>query len=206
MKATPRKSDEHIYSYERYTYTPFTTIEQIKSVYESTKENSRANLHKNWLFSADRFYKTVPREFYRVKLIADAIYNAEYVAKCSPGANYFHALQVVEPIDFIYRYARGVSEYIKLSSEKYLARQRKRDITMLTGKERSFVEVTMEYFIENLNFSIDSEHSARIDKEVIRKMCDSLISYNPDVENTSKDEFVKTAQSRLVQHSFIRDL
>lgn len=78
------KNDKEIHLYRRMAYTPFSSVDEIRELYFKEHISLRRNLHEKLLKYTSRTYRAVPEEFWRVKLIADALYCRDFIAKKDP--------------------------------------------------------------------------------------------------------------------------
>jgi hypothetical protein len=210
LRAKPRKSDNEIYVYRRMAYTPFTSVEQIRELYMSEHVSLRQNLHEQLLTYTSRAYRAVPEEFHRVQLIAEALYFKDYVARKEPmGLDKKPKFVVYYPRDFIISYTNEVRNYLKHSNCDYLEDLRRVYNQHNTGNERSFSEVTIEYFLGVLEYAVlneTDEYGGTIEGseiEGVKEICSLIESYNPDIKDKNRDKFIERASEIILNNQFV---
>ncbi|GHA03206.1 hypothetical protein GCM10008090_10240 [Arenicella chitinivorans] len=211
LRAKPRKNDSVIYVYRRMAYTPFSSVEEIRELYMNEHVSLRRNLHEQLLSYASRTYRAVPEEFYRVKLIADALYCKEYVAKKSPmGHANTPKFSVFYPRDFIIRYTGEVRKYLNRSDSTHLEKLSQVQNLQWNGHERSFAEVTIDYFLGSLEYAVNNntdEYGGVITEtgiEGVNQMCELIESYSPDIHDENRDKYVEVACSSILENDAVK--
>lgn len=204
VRAKPRKTDKKMYIYRRMAYTPFDQTDQIIDLFSHQHTSLKKDLHRQLLKYASKRYRSVPHEFCRVELIAEALYSKEFVAKTEHTDTSDREMFIVEnPRDFSIGYLNDTRNHLERSTFAYLNKIHEINHFSYTGVERSYVEVTMDYFLGSLAYSVEHE---KIDERLIngvKKVCDLVENYSPDIENKYRDEFVENAEARILSDSFV---
>jgi len=213
IRAKPRKNDKELYVYRRMAYTPFTSVEEIRELYMKEHVSLRRSLHEQLLTYTCRAYRAVPEEFHRVELIAKALYCKDYVAKKEPiGHAKKHKFSVYYPRDFIITYTSEVRSYLKRSSLDYLENLTKVHNQHYTGHERSFSEVTIEYFIGVIEYAFyndSDEHGGVINDlgvDGVIEICRLIESYSPDINDKNRDLFIESAREYIINNESIKKI
>ena len=213
LRAKPRKSDNELYTYRIMAYTPFQSIDDIVELYLKEHVSLRHNLHENLLTYASSFYRAVPEEFHRVQLIAEALYTRDYVAKMEKmGHDQSPDFVVYYPRDFIKCYSSGVRNYIKMSSADYLKNLKDIHNQHYTGHERSFVEVTFDFFLGSLEYAMSDnakEFTGTInDRGIkgIKEICTLIESYEPDIQDEFRDNFIEKSRNYILSNENVNKI
>lgn len=213
LRAKPRKNDNELYVYRRMAYTPFTSVDQIRELYMKEHVSLRRSLHEQLLTCACRAYRSVPEEFHRVQLIAEALYCKDYVAKKEPmGHAKKPEFSVYHPRDFIISYTSEAINYLKRSNSDYLENLRETHNQHWTGHERSFSEVTIEYFLGALEYAVfnDSGEYGGVINDLgikgVNEMCALIESYKPDIENENRNKYIENAYISIINNDVIKNI
>jgi hypothetical protein len=209
VKAKPRKSDDHLYEYIRLALTPFENPNELVEHFEKRNPSQKKAIHRELLFYADRMYRSVPQEFHRVELIATALFNKAYIGKTEPqGPWQTEELVVVDPVDFVYKFMGETRNHLDRARKLRLKELRKHHDQHYNGKERSFVEVSIDYFLsafEQLMVDREGEVPARLLTK-IQNGLRAIEEYKPDVKNEFKDAFVAQCRENILKNDLIADL
>lgn len=213
IQAKPRKSDKEIYLYRRMAYTPFNSIDEIVHLYLKEHVSLRQNLHDQLLTYASYIYRSVPDEFDRVKLISKALYSADYVAKMEPmGRSQKNEFTVICPRDFVILFTGEVRNYINRSNAQYLDEIQRNGNQHYNGHERSLVEVTFEFFLGSLEYSISDnakEFTGVINDLGIRgvkQICELIEAYDPDIKDKNRDAFIEKSKDLILKNEFVQKI
>ncbi len=210
IKASPRKSDDRLYTYIQLAMTPFENPAQLTDHFETLKASNKKQVHEKILTFANNLYRSVPEEFYRVRLIADALYNSNFLRKTEPqGHARREKLVVMPPESFIWHFMSTTRNHLNRSYKGYLLERRshKNNPQFYTGNERSFVEATIDYFLESVEFLMEerAEDLGNI-VDIIAEGCETIELYDPDIENKEKDRFVAEAKAKILGNSLIEKI
>ena len=213
LRAKPRKNDNELYVYRRMAYTPFTSVGQIRELYMKEHVSLRRNLHEQLLTYARRTYRSVHEEFHRAQLIAEALYCEDYVAKKElMGHAKKPKFSVYHPSDFIVSYTSEVINYLKRSKSDYLDNLRQVHNQHWTGHERSFSEVTIDYFLGALEYAVfnDSDEYGGVinDRGIkgVNEMCTLIESYKPDIEDENRHKYIENAYAKIINNDVINKI
>lgn len=211
LRAKPRKNDSEIYVYRRMAYTPFSSVEEIRELYLKEHISLRRNLHEKLLTYTSRTYRAVPEEFHRVKLIADSLYCKEYVAKKDPmGHAKKPKFSVYCPRDFIIDYTGEVRNHLKRSDSTHLEKLSKIHNQQWSGHERSFVEVTIDYFLGCLEYAVnnDADEYGGVINDIgikgVNQICELIESYSPDINDKNRDNYVEVACDTILKNDAVK--
>lgn len=214
LRAKPRKNDKEIYLYRRMAYTPFSSIQEIREIFSNEKVSSKRFVHDNLLGYADRIYRAVPEEFHRVQLIADALYSEDYATKKEVMGHNNDELKFIAsyPRDAIIRYTSAARNYIKRSDSAYLKKLREIHNQHWTGHERSFSEVTVEYFLKALEYALTNninEYGGTINNlgvEGVNEICNLIETYSPDIKDENRDRYIEYASEKILRNPLVKEI
>jgi len=205
LRAKPRKSDSEIYAERMVAYIPFSDVYQIREIFNAIYVSNKAGVHSKILRYANSIYRAVPDEFHRVELIVNALYSKDYVAKKELNGKK-ETLIVSNPRDFIIQYLVEARNYIKRSEKKHLDKLKNIHNQNYTGNERSFVEITHDFFVGSLEHALDEKftsHSECLRDDSIaqiKEFIDLITNYAPDVSNVHRDDFIEKSRTVFLEN------
>lgn len=214
LKAKPRKSDAELYDYKRIAMTPYETPEELVNDFENRGSNHKSDLHEQLIKFTSSFYSAVPEAFHHVEFIAKALYNRDYVGKVeefSPGCFDY---VIFRPRNFVSFYASSTMDYLNLGKNDYLEYKRNR---FKTGHERSFVEITIDYFLDTLEYTLTDKPeklSGRIkdygtgtlnDSGIngVKEISSIIESFSPDIKDKNREIFIEEAQEKILKNEYV---
>ena len=213
LRAKPRKTDRELYVYQRITLSPFEGVEDIREIFFNEHVSQRRNLHEQLLTYASRMYRAVPNEFHRVELISEALYCSEFLAmKEEMGYDKRLDFVVTRPRDFIIKFAWEATQFLKISKLDNIHDLKSRNNQHWSGNERSYVEVSIEYFLGNLEYLIRNANGSKSDSinelaiNGIKELCSEIENYSPDFDAHNRDAFVESARTKILGHDLISDI
>ena len=133
----------------------------------------------------------------------------DYVAKMEAmmGHEQKPDFVVYYPRDFIVSYTSEARLYIKRSSSNYLE---DKSHQCYTGHERSFIEVTLDFFLGTLEYVISDsakEFTGTINDlgiKGVKELCALIESYAPDIDNKYRDDFIENARKHLLSNQNVK--
>ncbi|MEM7469438.1 MAG: hypothetical protein AAF387_21510 [Pseudomonadota bacterium] len=192
-------------------YKPFSSVDEIRALYMREHTSLRRDLHDQLLIYVARTYCAVPEEFHRVALIAEALYRPEDAAKKEPiGHENKPEFVVTYPRDFIIKFTREARNFLKLDNSAKRERLQQNNNRRGAVSERSFVEVSIDYFLAVLNYAETNEteeYGGNINKKGIKgivDLCDMLETSKVDLSNEFRHAFIEQAKNSILKPEAVK--
>lgn len=207
QRGKPRINDAVLYPDERIRLTPFDSVDQILEFYRAEHVSHRGRLHENALRMTSYRLRACPAEFHRVELIAKALYNPKWVGCKEPMGIYDrHDYVVTCPRDAVRCYVIDARRHIRYSESSSREEVYRRSKKRFTGQERSYVEITIDYFLSSLAIALDDSYTGygevldQSDFEDMHELAKLAYAVKPDAGNPHTELFIQQMKDRVIPH------
>lgn len=207
LRGSPRVSDKPLSTDKQIRLIPFESTEQILEIFRAQHVSHRQGLHEKALRLTSHMLRACPDEFHRVELMARALYGTEWVECKEPmGIDHKPGYVVTYPREAVRCYLSDAASHLRRSESAYREQAKRKYNSQFTGLERSYVEVTVEYFLQSLAVALDESRTSfgedldRSDFEAMHDLVKIADTCRPDAGNPHIESFLQQLRETIIPH------